>query len=107
MVRLALFGYFLLAILLVIVTSGGIALGQSKAARKGTSTLHPQGIQGQGADWLSPLFGTQRQFRDITGAGTQQLNELDKFQQDIMEEFGTLEPTQPTGKGRRRGRSRP
>jgi hypothetical protein len=60
-----------------------------------------------GADWMNPLFGTQNRYRDVTGTGIQNLNELNKSKRSIMHDLGTLQPTQPGVAREGRVRSRP
>jgi hypothetical protein len=48
-----------------------------------------------GADWMNPLFGTQKRYRGITGSGIQNLNEMNKSKRRIIDDFGTLQPKHP------------
>jgi hypothetical protein len=60
-----------------------------------------QNLQGMaGADWLTPLFGANQRYREVVAYGTQELNELDNFQRQIMTEFQTLDMTTPEGQRR-------
>ena len=69
---------------------------------KGSTSKSPSS---QGADWLNPLFGNQRRYRDVTGTGIQNLNKLKKSRREIMNDLGTQQPTQPSAaKGRVRSR---
>lgn len=60
-----------------------------------------QNLQGiPGADWMQPLFTTTQQYREVVAFGTEQLNQLDQFQQRILMEFQTLDMTTPEGQRR-------
>ena len=92
-----------LAIVSVFVVNCGPALGQPIVARhQNNAARSAQPIQGQGADWLAPVFGTQSRYRGVARSNIQQLNELGRFQRNMMNEFGGLNLTQPNGVGRQR-----